>query len=216
MKAILLSVLLFLSSCTFPRIVQRNSKKLNTNFKFESNTIPKVADFHFSATLRRRSDFAPPYDSVDLGVCFEQMLMTTLQTYPLELSELNNSPNLRELYDLRIRLRRMPRHLKSVNIEGFKLVPIVNYYVYAGEERESGGFPGFSSPTGNDFYSINHEVYVALYAQNRLVYLNNAIRKDRKIVPSGTPITHEFPQEVLDTLMQMALEPLLRQLDRNK
>jgi hypothetical protein len=34
-----------------------------------------------------------------------------------------------------------------------------------------------------------------------------------KIVPSGTPITHEFPQEVLDTLMQMGLEPLLRQLE---
>jgi hypothetical protein len=94
------------------------------------------------------------------------------------------------------------------------LIPIVCYNASVESEKSGGGGIGPVYQTGNDRYNIARELYIALYHDDgELVYLKKVIQWDEKIVPSGTPITHEFPQEVLDTLMHMALEPLLKQMD---
>jgi hypothetical protein len=143
------------------------------------------------------------------------LLMNSLTDVPVFIDTLINDPTLYHFSNVNFRYKRMKKFLKELEVNKDLMLPIINYQVLFGREREAGGV-GFSSDTGNDQYIIAQEVYVAVYQNSKLVYLNNGIRLDEKIVPSGTPITHEFPQEVLDTLMHMALEPLLRQMEEKR
>jgi hypothetical protein len=120
-----------------------------------------------------------------------------------------------ELAGKKIKRKHLENVINPKYSEGYVLLPILDYYVRYEAKREAGGPVGFSSPTSEVSHIIQQKVVIALYKNSELVFLNNKARIDRKIVPAGTPITHEFPQEVLDTLMHMALEPLLKQIEEN-
>ncbi|MCA1750524.1 MAG: hypothetical protein LC670_01830 [Flavobacteriales bacterium] len=133
-------------------------------------------------------------------------------------NELVNDGELDILIDpkLRWRNRKLKNFLKQQKFDENTLVPIICYNASLEPEKSGGGGLEFVYKTGNDRYMIGQELYIAFYNNGSLEYLRNISRWDEKIVPAGTPITHEFPQEVLDTLMHMALEPLLKQMEKKQ
>jgi hypothetical protein len=148
----------------------------------------------------------------------EAMLRTSLSGSDFRFDQLHSDSSLERLIDPNIRWKnkelRSFLELQSPNRN--TLIPIVCYNASVESEKSGGGGIGPVYQTGNDRYNIARELYIALYHDDgELVYLKKVIQWDEKIVPSGTPITHEFPQEVLDTLMHMALEPLLKQIEEN-
>lgn len=217
MKRLLIYASLFsLTSCVYPYYTQ---KRLVNDRSFTANSnadVPLVASFHFSAGQVRGSKRVIS-DTLELSIKMDSMIATTLKEYAFSLDSLVNDANLAVLIDpsLRWNRRRLIEFLRKQSFDNNTLVPIVCYNVSLEAEKSGGGGIGPIYETGNDRYHIVRDVYVAFYQDEKLRFLQRAIRFDEKIVPAGTPITHEFPQAVLDTLMHMALEPLLKQMDKN-
>lgn len=207
-------LLCLLNSCNYPRYIHRDRASQRTNIELNLTELPPIQQYHFSAIERVRfsQKIKRVIDNEDFAI--EQKLENVLKS-TFAVSQLVNSEELSKLNDPLIRRRKILKVLSTK--DGFEnnLIPIICYQFSAGEIRETGGVM-LNTPTGNDQYLIGYEVYIALYQNSKLVFLNNSILHDEKIVPSGTPITHEFPQEVLDTLMHMALEPLLKQMDKKR
>ena len=211
--SIAIVLLCLLYSCNYPRYIHRDRASQRTKFELNLTELPPIDRYHFSAIERVRfsQKIKSVIDNNDFAI--EQKLENVLRS-TFAVSQLVNSEELSKLNDPLIRRRKILKVLK--NKDGFEnnLIPIICYQFSRGEIRETGGVM-FNTPTGNDQYLIGYEVYIALYQNSELVFLNNSILYDEKIVPTGTPITHEFPQHVLDTLMHMALEPLLEQMEKN-
>jgi len=176
-----------------------------------------MSSYHFSAGQVRGS-LRVITDTLAVTHKMDTMLLKSLQAYGFELANLVNDQSLKMLIDpeMRWRSRRLLRFLEQQSFSDNTLVPIVCYNAGLEPERSGGGGIGPVYKTGNDRYFLAHELYLAFYQKNKPLYLKRVIRLDEKIVPAGTPITHEFPQEVLDTLMHMALEPLLRQMEEKR
>ena len=210
-----LTLIILLNACTYPRVIQKSTRSFNTRLSLTDIDTLNVEYYYFSAHQRKNTGIAPPYEELYLSLDFEKMLVASLKHPRIQFSNLRQPNEFQDLFQTKVRKEAI-ENLISGGSGDFSLVPIVKYYARYQPKREDGGPVGLSSFTGEDLYWIELEVNVAIFKKGKLMYLNNSFLLDKKIVPSGTPITHEFPQEVLDTLMQMALEPLLKQLDRNK
>jgi len=215
-RTILLALVLVCNGCSYPWYVGQKPKTyINKNFLSFQDTI-HVNDFYFSATRRKNTGLNQPYEKVELAEDLEKVLTNSMKHPNIFIRNLKIKSQLEGLEGKKIKRKHLENTLSPEFAEGFVLLPMVNYYVRYEAIREGGGTVGFSSPTGEDVHIISHEVVIALYKNSELVFLNSKARIDREIVPSGTPITHEFPQEVLDTLMHMTLEPLLRQMEEKR
>jgi len=214
-RIILLALVFVCSGCIYPRYVGQKPKTyMNMNFLSSNDTL-FVDEFNFSAT-RKKTGILHPYETVSITEDIEQVLTNSINHPNIFIRNLKIKSQLEGLEGKKIKRKHLENALSQGFTEGFVLLPMVNYYVRYEAIREDGGSVGFSSPTGEDSHIISHEVVIALYKNSELVFLNSKARIDREVVPSGTPITHEFPQEVLDTLMHMALEPLLRQMEEKR
>jgi hypothetical protein len=215
-RIILLALVFVCSGCIYPRYVGQKPKTyINTNFLSFQDTI-HVNDFYFSATRRKNTGLNQPYEKVELAEDIEKVLTNSMKHPNIFIRNLKIKSQIEGLEGKKIKRKHLENALSQEFTEGFVLLPIVNYYVRYEPRREAGGPVGFSSPTGEDSHIISHEVVIALYKNSELVFLNSKASIDREVVLSDTPITHEFPQEVLDTLMHMALEPLLRQMEEKR
>lgn len=207
--------LFFLSSCVYPyytqkRLVNDRSLKVMSHAK-----VVDVSSFHFSAGQVRGSKRIIS-DTLELTERMDSMIKVSLKDYSFSIEGLVNDADLAILIDpsLRWNRKRLIEFLRAQSFDGNTLLPIVCYNVSLEAEKSGGGGIGPIYETGNDRYHIAQQVYIAYYGNEKLMYLRNISRWDEKIVPAGTPITHEFPQAVLDTLMHMALEPLLKQMEK--
>ena len=208
---------LLMTSCSYPRYTKKEMRSFRSDIAFSSWDELTVSSYHFSAGQRMGGNRIIA-DTLKIIDSPDSLILPALRKFGFTFEKLINDPSLAILIDPEIRWqrRKLRKFLEQQDFADMILVPIVCYNAGLEPERSGGGGIGPVHRTGNDRYFIAHELYIAIYQNHRLIFLRRVIRLDEKIVPSGTPITHEFPQEVLDSLMQMALEPLLKQLDRNK
>jgi hypothetical protein len=211
---ILLSVVI--SSCVHPYYTKAKMRSYRSEKALPSADYIHISTYHFSAGQRNGSHRVIT-DTLDIINDMNVLLQGSLKALGLSPGELVNDKEMDILIDPKLRWqnRKLKDFLEQLEFNENTLVPIVCYNVSLEPERSGGGGLEFVYKTGNDRYMIGHELYIAFYKNGDLAYLRNVSRWDEKIVPSGTPITHEFPQEVLDTLMHMALEPLLKQIEDN-
>jgi len=215
-RIVFLAFVLVCNGCSYPWYVGQKPKTyINTNFLSSNDTL-FVDELYFSTTRKQNKGLNQPYETVSITEDIEQMLTNSIKHPNIFIRNLKIKSQLEGLEGKKIKRKHLENALSQEFTEGFILLPMVNYYVRYEPRKEAGGSVGFSSPTGEDVHIISQEVVIALYKNSELVFLNSKARIDREIVPSGTPITHEFPQEVLDTLMHMALEPLLRQMEEKR
>ncbi|TVR38313.1 MAG: hypothetical protein EA392_10495 [Cryomorphaceae bacterium] len=209
--------LFLLNSCVHPYFTQKrlvNDRSLPHRLNAE---YIDISSFHFSAGQRIGSKRIIS-DTLQLPDKMDSIIAVTLKEYGFSIDSLVNESSLALLIDpsLRWNRRRLIEFMRTQRFEGNTMVPIVCYNVSLEPEKSGGGGIGPIYETGNDRYLIGQQIYIAYYENGELLYLRNISRWDEKIVPSGTPITHEFPQEVLDTLMHIALEPLLKQMEKGR
>ena len=215
-RRLIFMVVLF-SACTYPRIVQKTWSDFNQQFSLSTIDTLHVGAYHVSAIERHQIGLTTLYESLDLSVEMEQMLANSLGAYPrIHSAELRQLEELQSLYRTKVRRRKLAEFLKGKEFRHGTLIPIVKYDSRYRARVHQSGPGGGAWRTGENVHWIYREVHLAGFSGNDLFYLGSTVMTDSVIVPSGTPITHEFPQEVLDSLMQMALEPLLKELNRNK
>lgn len=216
-RLVLCLLALTLNACVYPYFRKHKLRAHRAHNSINALNAFHVSDYHHSAVLRRGSFWAIS-DTLDIGIDVETMLVTSLKGIDIDRLELNNDPTLLPIIDahLRWKKRRLLDFLQDRRPDRNTLIPMVCYNASVEPEKSGTGIGPFYE-TGNDRYHIARELYIVLYNEDgELVYLKNTIQYDEKIVPAGTPITHEFPQEVLDTLMQMALEPLLKRMEKKQ
>ncbi len=211
----LLALIFVCSGCLYPRYVGQMPKTYikNRNFLSSQDTL-FVDEFYFSATRRKNTGLNQTYEIVSITEDIEQALTESIKHPNIYIRALKNKSQIEGLEGKKIKRKHLENALSQLFTEGYVLLPIINYYVRYEAQREAGGPIGFSSATGNDSHIIKHELVIALYRNSEIVFLNSKARINQVLVPAGTPITHEFPQAVLDSLMHMALEPLLKQIDK--
>lgn len=205
-----------LLSCIHPYYTKEKMRNYPSDKALLSADDIHISTYHFSAGQRSGSRRVIT-DTLDIINDMNVLLQGSLKAQGLSPGELVNDKEIDILIDPKLRWqnRKLKDFLEQLEFNENTLVPIVCYNVSLEPEKSGGGGLEFVYKTGNDRYMIGHELYIAFYKNGDLTYLRNVSRWDQKIVPSGSPITHEFPQEVLDTLMHMALEPLLKQIEDN-
>lgn len=216
-QAVIFLLVATITSCIHPYYVQKNIKNFRTDNSSSFKDDIHISSYHFSAGMRKGSHRVLT-DTLEINTDIDNMLQTSLVQLGFEKIDLVHDKALDALIDpkLRWRNRKLKKFLQAQVFDDNTLVPIICYNVSIEPEREGGGGLVFVYKTGNDSYLIGQQLYLAFYRDGSLAYLNNVSRWDEKVVPGDKPIKYEFPQEVLDTLMYMAIEPLLKKIDKQR
>ncbi|MGB6037863.1 MAG: hypothetical protein WBG42_16430 [Cryomorphaceae bacterium] len=109
--------------------------------------------------------------------------------------------------------RFVPRFLNTLDYEGNVIVLFPTYLYTVSDEREGGGGVGFAYDNGYQRHNVTHSLHVAVFQDSRLVYLDNAIRFEQIRTKKGIKIDHVFPQEVVDSLVHIALSDYVERLE---
>lgn len=120
-----------------------------------------------------------------------------------------NYPNFKLPYK-----RSIPKYLGSLEIEGNKLIIVPAYTYNVSTIREGGGGVGFSYSTGYKRLNITKFLYVAIFDNSQLVFVDNAVRFEGLKMKEGENIEHEFPSDVADELLNRALKNYVERLKK--
>lgn len=90
-------------------------------------------------------------------------------------------------------------------VSGNRVIAILTYRYSFEQIREGGGGIGFAYDTDYIDHFTDKSVYVAVYQNSQLVFLDNAYKLERQRVNDNQEFKHEFSYEELDSLLSLAL-----------
>jgi hypothetical protein len=88
---------------------------------------------------------------------------------------------------------------------GNRIITILTYRYSFEKIREGGGGIGFAYDTDYIDHFTDKSVYVAVYQNSKLVFLDNAYKLGRQRVKYNQEFKHEFSYDELDSLFSLAL-----------